>query len=145
MAEKMSTGLCNKLLDTGSLKATFNTARIRIYSGTPPATADAALSGNTLLVEIADAGSNLTWDTAASGGVLAKAGASTYSGTNAATGTATFYRLVNNADAGGSSTTDPRIQGTVGTGGTDMVLGSTALVSGATTTLNYWTQAFVPS
>ena len=144
MAEKMSTGLCNQLLDTNPLKTIFSTMRIRIYSGTAPATADAALSGNTLLVEVEESGGALTWAASASGGVLSKS-ANTWSGTNAATGTATFYRVVNDADDGTASTTAPRIQGTIGTGGADMNLGTTSLVASATFTLNYFTQAFVPS
>ena len=146
--EKMSLALCNLLLDTNPLKTIFNTARIRIYDGVVPATADAALFGNTLLAEVAVGGGALTWEAAASGGVLSKETTDTWEDTSCnATGTATFYRLVNSADAGGAgtATTTPRIQGTVGTGGADMNLGTTALVAAAPFTLTYYTQAFVPS
>lgn len=146
MAERMSTGLCNKLLDTNPLKTIFNLGFIKIYDGTPPASADAAATG-TLLCTVSNnsTGTGITFETAASGGVIAKKSSETWSGVNAASGTASYYRLVAAGDTGALSTTEARVQGTIGTGGTDMVLGSTALTSGATFTLNYFTQALVPS
>ena len=145
MSEKMSTGLANYLLaGGGDLKTAFATGEIRIYSGTPPATSDAALSGNTLLCTVKNGTAALTFGTA-SGGVMAKTGTETWSGTNAATGTASFYRLVNSADDGTLSTSLKRIQGTIGAGGADLNVGSVALVSAAVFTINYFTQAFVPS
>lgn len=147
MAQKMSTGLCNHLLAGGSVKNAFEGAasELRIYGGTVPATADASIGSATLLCTVKNGGSAITFDSAASGGVLAKNSTETWNGTNGANGTATFYRLVNTSDDGSASTTAKRIQGTVGTGGTDMVVGNAALVSAATFTVNYFTQAFVPS
>ena len=43
MAERMSTGLCNQLLDTAPLKDIFDLGFIKIYSGTVPSTADASI------------------------------------------------------------------------------------------------------
>lgn len=143
MSEKMSTGLCNKLLDTGSLKGTFNTAQIRIYSGTPPATADAAITG-TLIATVKQAGSSLGWDTSAVAGVLAK-GATAWTDPSAVGGVASHYRLVNAADADDLSTTSPRVQGTVGTGGADMNVGSTTITASSVFEVNYFTQALIPS
>jgi hypothetical protein len=150
MAEKMSTGLCNMLMGGvtghGDLKTIIDSNwKIMIYGGTVPATADAALGGATLLCTVANAGAAVTLDTAASGGVIAKNPGETWSGVNAATGTATFYRAQKTADDGLLSTVEPRIQGTIGLGGADMNLGTTALVNAATFTLNYFTQALVPS
>jgi len=49
---RFSTAALNAMLDT--LETTLGTgAKLRFYSGTKPATADAALSGNTLLAELA--------------------------------------------------------------------------------------------
>lgn len=147
MAEKMSTGLCTKLLDTDPLGTLFNLGFIKIYAGTVPATADADIGSATLLCTVSNnsTGTGITFEAAASAGVLAKKSTETWSGVNAATGTATFYRLVPATNTTTASTTEARIQGTVGTGGADMNLGTTALVSAATFTLNYFTQAFVPS
>lgn len=137
---KLSTGLRNALLSGGSLKATLDGGEIRIYSGTVPADADAAIGGATLLVTIKNGGSGITFATA-SGGVMQKAGGETWSGTNAATGTASFYRHVLSADDGSSSTSAVRIQGTVAVAGADMNLTSVALSSGATQTLNFYSIA----
>jgi len=150
MAEKMSTGLCNMLMGGvtghGDLKTIVDSNfKLMIYAGTVPATADAALGGATLLCTVSNGGSAVTMDTAAAAGVLAKNTGETWSGTNAATGTATFYRFQKTADDGLSSAVEPRIQGTIGTGGADMNVGSTSLVSAATFTVNYFTQALVPS
>lgn len=148
MAQKMSTGLCDDLLDANPLKTIFNLGFIKVYSGTPPATADAAIGGgNTLLCTVSNnsTGTGLTFEASASGGVLAKNSGETWSGVNAASGTATFYRLVSASDTGASSTTEQRVQGTIGTGGADMNVGSTSLTSSATFTVNYFTQSFVPS
>lgn len=145
--EKMSTGTCNKLLDTNPLKTIFNLGFIKIYAGTVPATADASIGSATLLCTVSNASTatGLTFDTSATGGVIAKNTGEVWSGVNVADGVATFYRLVAAGDDGTTSTTQARVQGTVGTGGTDMVVGNTALVNGATFTVNYFTQAFVPS
>lgn len=147
MAEKMSTGLCSQLLDTNPLKTLFNLGFIKIYAGTVPATADADIGSATLLCTVSNnsTGTGITFASAASAGVIAKNASETWSGTNVVTGTATFYRLVPATNTTTLSTTEARVQGTIGTGGTDMVVGSTSLTNGATFTINYFTQAFVPS
>lgn len=146
--ERMSTALCNQLLDTGSLRDIFALGFIKIYGGTVPATADASIGAATLLctISVASGGTGITFDAAgAVAGVLPKEPTEVWSGVNVATGTGTFYRLVAPGDTGASSTTQPRVQGTIGVGGADMNVGSTTLTSAATFTLNYFTQAFVPS
>ena len=138
MSIKVSTGLRDALLGTDNLKAIFDAgSEIRIYSGAVPADADAAIGGAVLLVTIKNGVSGITFDAAASGGVLAKNPAETWSGTNVASGAPSFYRHVLTADTGALSTTAPRYQGTVGIGGGDMNLTSTSLTSGATQTLDY--------
>jgi hypothetical protein len=103
-------------------------AKLRIYSGTPPANAGAALSGNTVLVDI-PLGSDYFATT--SNGVLTKTG--TWQDTSAdATGTATFFRILTSADVA-------RIQGTVGTSGADLNLSSTSITSGGTVTITGFT------
>ncbi len=127
---KNSTGLVNYVAATGSLKAALAGGEIRIWSGSPPADADAAATG-TLLCTIKNAGAGINFDTAAVGGTLPKAPAETWSGTNVATGVAGYFRHVLAADANDLSTTAIRIQGTVGTGGADLNISSTSLTSGA--------------
>lgn len=147
MSEKMSTGLCNKLLDTSALRTIFNLGCIKIYAGTVPSAADDSVGGATLLCTVTNnsTGTQVTFEAAAVGGVIAKKTSEVWSGVNAAGGTATFYRLVAAGDTAALSTTEARIQGTIGTGGADMNLGTTLLVNGATFTVNYFTQALIPS
>jgi len=150
MAEKMSTGMCNMLLGgvsgAGSLKTIVDGLfKLFIYDGVPPATADAALAGNNLLCTVANAGAAVNMDTAAAVGVLAKKPSETWSGAVGLSGTATFYRFQTTADPGTASSTLPRIQGTIGVGGADMNVGTTALVAPNPFTVNYFTQALVPS
>lgn len=138
MSIKVSTGLRNTLLSAGSLKATFDAgSEIRIYSGTVPADADAAIGAAVLVVTIKNGSSGITFDSAAAAGVLVKNTAETWSGIVAASGSPSFYRHVLTADAGALSTTAPRYQGTVGIGGGDMNLTAASLTAGATQTLDY--------
>lgn len=135
----LSTGLRNKLMDTGSLKSILAGGLIKIYSGTPPTTADAAATG-TLLCTISNnsTGTGINFDTTAAGGVISKAAGETWSGVNAASGTATYFRHVAAGDDGSASTTQARIQGYISTVAADLNLSSTALVSAATQTIDYY-------
>ena len=141
MALKASTGLRNKLLDTGSLKSILAAGFIKIYAGTIPASADDAIPGGATLlctISINSTGTGINFDTAAVGGTLSKAPGEVWSGVNAAGGTATFYRHVEAADDGTASTTQARLQGTVGTAGAELNLSSVNLVNGATQTVDYY-------
>ena len=140
MSVKASTGLRNGMLDSGSLKSQLDAGFIKLYGGTAPATADAALGGATLLctLSINSTGVGINFDTTATGDVLSKAPGEIWSGTNVASSTATFYRHVAAADDGTLSTTAPRLQGTIAVAGADMNLSSVALVNGATQTLAYY-------
>jgi hypothetical protein len=139
MSFKTSTGLRGRMLDTNSLDAVMNLGFIKIYSGAEPATADAAVTGTLLCtVSVNSTGTGVNFDTAASGATLSKAPAEVWSGVNAATGTATHYRHVAVGDDGTLSTTQARIQGTVGTSGAELNLSSVSLTSGATQTIDYY-------
>lgn len=103
--------------------------KLRIYSGTKPTDVDTALSGNTLLIDFALAATAFGASTDANPNALATAAAIT--GVNAsATGTATFYRLLNNAGTAIE-------QGTVTAtgGGGDCTLTTVSVVSGAPCTV----------
>lgn len=132
MSIKLSTGFRDHILATGDLQAALDGGVIRIYSGTIPATADAALAGNTLLCTISNnsSGTGITMNTAPASGVLGKNPAEVWSGNIVASGTATFYRFSPLSDDGTLSTTVKRLQGSVGTAGADLNFSSTAFVSG---------------
>ena len=144
MTLKVSTGLRNKLLDTGPLRTIMAGGLIKIYSGTAPASADDAIGGgNTLLctVSVNSTGTGVTFDTTATNGTIAKNPSETWTGVNVAAGTASFYRLVAAADDGTSSATQARIQGDIGLAGADMNFTSTSLSLSATQTIDYYVVA----
>lgn len=109
----------NNMLDeiTGDVG---NAALLRIYDGSAPASANASLSGNTLLAELTCAS---PFAGAASSGALTASSITQDSSANA-TGTASFFRIY---DSGG---TNSMLQGTVGTSGADLNLNTTSIVSG---------------
>lgn len=130
MTVSFSTGMVAAVLETASYKDALAGTVLRIYSGAVPADADAAIGGATLLCEVTYNGSPVTLER--NGRVLRKPPAALWSGTNVATGVASFFRQVPAADDGAASSTAVRVQGTVGlTSASDMVLVDTALSSGA--------------
>lgn len=102
-----------RLLDGGKL---------RIYSGTKPATADTALSGNTLLAELVF---NATSAPSAVSGVLTF---NTITSDSSAdnSGTASFFRAFK------SDGTTAVMDGTVGTSSANMILPTTTITAGQT-------------
>ena len=140
MPLKTSTGLRNKILDTGSLRTVMGAGFVKVYSGTVPATADAALGAAVLLSTVSNnsTATGVTFALAAADGVLPKLGAEVWSGLNVAAGVASFYRHVAAGDTGALSTTEARIQGTCGTAGADMNLTNTSLTNGATHTVDFY-------
>ena len=98
---------------------------LSIYTGSQPATADGAATG-TKLVDITINGFN----TPATGSATLNT-TSPNTGVAVATGTAGWGRIVGGAGE--------RIDGTVGTSGTDFTINSTSITNGATVTLTAMT------
>jgi hypothetical protein len=111
------TGLRNARADAITTFA-GNSGKLRIYSGTRPATGGTA---TTLLAELT---CNATFAPSASGGVLTLNAIT--SATASATGTASWARLLK------SDGTTIVLDCSVGTSGADINLNTTAVVSGAT-------------
>lgn len=95
-------------------------ALIKLYTGTQPANANTALSGNTLLVTLTIAGAfgtdsngTLTFNTVTDG-------------TAVATGTATFFRIYK------SDGTTVVMDGSVGTSSADLVLNTVSIATNDT-------------
>jgi hypothetical protein len=130
MAISTTVAVKNARLD--AISATWGaTPKLRLYSGTPPANAAAALSGNTLLVEItldpqdAVAGvKNMLGDPVQGVGA---AGAG--DGTDA-----TFYRVYN---SGGTTCFE---QGTVSESGADMAVDNANIAQNQVVNFNSWTK-----
>lgn len=136
---KISTGLANAQVASSSLKAALAGAHLYIYAGTMPASADAALPGDAvLLCDVAGpTGVALNWDATPVNGALMKDSTQVWSGVNVATGTATFFRIALPSDTGTASSTAIRVQGDVATAGAALNLSSVSLVAGATQSINY--------
>lgn len=103
-------------------------ALIRIYSGTQPTNPDTALSGNTLLAELA---CSATLAGSAASGVLTLNSITADSSADA-TGTATFGSVLT---SGGTR----KIDFSVGTSSADLVLNTTSIVSGAQVSISGFT------
>lgn len=106
---------------------------IRVYSGAVPASPSDSIGAAVLLGTFTkddDGVTGLTMAAAAVNGVLQKNAAEVWLSTLVATGTAAFYRMSALADAGGASTTEPRIQGTVGIVNADLLLSNVDFVLG---------------
>jgi hypothetical protein len=95
-----------------AVTATVNNGSLRIYSGTAPANADGALSGNTLLAQLTLGAT--AFGSASSGVATANAISSDTSAD--ATGTPTFFRLL------ASNGTTVVYQGTAGASGQELNL-----------------------
>jgi hypothetical protein len=133
MTIKASTGLRNKLLDTSPLRTLFSGGYLLLYAGPVPSSADDAIVGgtHTLLCDVRNNNTTtgITFASSASGGAITKNLSETWSRAAANTGTATFYRLVASSDTGASSTTEARLQGSIGTSGADLNLTTTSLTA----------------
>ena len=144
MTIRLSTGLRNALIGTGGgLAAVFANGTIEIYSGSQPASADAAPTGTLLGTVSKDAGAftpgsatnGLTWAAAANGAVTKST--DNWQFTGLAAGTAGWFRLKGNAaDAGALSTTLPRLDGSVANSGGDMNLSNTSIAIGSPNTVD---------
>jgi len=128
----ISTGLRNSILTKLALEFESGViAEIEIYAGTVATTADADVTGNTLLGTISTNGTGTALTLSSpSSGVISKTTSETWKVTPVATGTASFYRFVLNDDVGGLSTSAIRIQGTVGIANTDMLVDSVTFTTG---------------
>jgi hypothetical protein len=113
----LADAVCNS--STGQLAAN---GKIIIYSGTPPANADAALSGNVAIATI----TGLNFGAAASG--VSTVSSST-ADPGAVGGTAAFFRITT---TGGTVV----LQGACATSASDLNLNSLTIAAGATVSLN---------
>lgn len=130
---QLSHATVNAQADT--LSALLNNGYLRIYSGTQPANANTALSGNTLLAELRF---SATAAPAASNGVITfNAITSDSSADN--TGTATFFRALK------SDGTTVVFDGTVGTSSANMIIATTSISAGQTVSCSSFTHSVLES
>ena len=137
---KFSTGLRNAMMGSSGCKELLTGGTLRIFSGTPPLSADDAEDGE-LLMELTAGGTGAGLSFAApSGAKLSKAvGEVWMTNSTAASGTATYFRFVAAGDNPlNSSSSSIRIQGTVGEVASDMNVTDPEIASGEPWILNYF-------
>lgn len=139
MAAKFSTGLRTGMLVSDCFSGLMSgMVELRAYSGTAPATADAAIGSATLLATFTESagGDPLQFDAAsAADGILHKAAGQAWEAV-VSNGTPTFFRIVQQGDDGSASTTARRIQGSIGVVGADLNFASVTWTAGQTKTIN---------
>lgn len=128
MAITLSNTFADNLLGTGTegVAVQIGGGSLIIYSGTPPAGPNESLVGNTVLATFTFSASGSQGSP--SGGVMDLEFSAT-TVTAAATGTATFFRILD--DVGPNAL----IQGSVGTSAADWVLSSTSISMGDSITI----------
>lgn len=124
---KRSNAAVNAAAD--AVTALLNNGYLRIYDGTQPATANTAITTQTLLAELRF---NATAFGAASNGV-STANSITADSSADATGTASWFRALK------SDGTTAVFDGSVGLSSADMVLNSTSIAAGAAVSVSSFT------
>ena len=132
---KISTGLANHLMASGSLKAGFDGKVIRIYSGPEPASANAALTlGTTHMVLCVlskdGGGQGLKLDGTPVSGIIKKDSDEVWRGTIVANGVASFFRVGDVNDTDEENPLLVRMQGSVGTVNADFLVSNVTMVAG---------------
>lgn len=108
-------------------------AVINIYDGTVPADADTAITTQNLLAQLTMAATAFGAAADDTPGAIATAAAITGDASADATGTATFFRVLN--QSGGTV----KAQGTVGTSGADLNLNTVSITAGSTVDITSFT------
>lgn len=150
MATRISRGQRLALLT--DLVTDLNDGVIRVYSGSPPATADAAESGTLLATITQDSGAfsggaatnGLSLDIgtvahAAGYSEVSKTVAETWSGVGLAAGVAGWARYYANAYTTGESTTAVRIDGLCGLSNAQFIMSNLNIAVGETVTISSFT------
>lgn len=127
----LNTQLANATVNgqADDLSARLNSGFLRIYDGTQPATADTAITTQTLLAELTF---SATAAPAAVNGLITFNAIGSDTSANA-TGTATWFRCF------ASNGTTVVMDGSVGTSSSNLVLNSTSIVSGGTVSVSSFT------
>jgi len=143
MSFKVSTGLRDYMLATGSFKTAMDLGFLLLYSGPVPSVADDALGAAQLLatISVSGGGTGLTWEAVPVNGIIAKESTETWQGSIVLSGTASFFRFVAVADDGLLSTTQKRVQGLIDSVAADLNLSNVVLTSPGIQTINHFNVA----
>lgn len=152
MTVRLSTGLRNNIAGNIGFAGSFTNGVIYIYSGSQPLSADNAVSGTLLGVVSVDAlpfsfgspDNGLNFDPPVAG-TVAKAADEDWRFEGITNGTAGWFRLMGNAaDNLASSTTLPRMDGSIGTSNADLNLSNISVSAAAPNTIDVF-QFTVPA
>ena len=147
----LSTGLRNAMLGTVGMETAFANGVLYLFTGPQPVNADAAATGTPAVIVTLASGA-FVFGTSTNGinlaapvaGVITKS-SGVWSGNGLINDVAGWFRLMGNAvDSLGASTTLVRMDGSVGVGGADLNLGTTAVKVGAPLTVDVF-QYTLPS
>lgn len=145
MTVRLSTGLRTLMAGTTGFGAAFANGVIEVRTGAQPGSADGSATGTLLGTVTLNSGAftpgsptnGLTFNTAASGAVT-KTGVWSFVGV--AEGVAGWFRFKGNAvDAGGTSTTAVRLDGSVASAGADLNLSNISVAIGSPNTVDSFT------
>ena len=123
---------CDGLVDAIDVGSTNAQGRIRVYSGSVPADADAALGAAVLLAELNMSNPAFGSAVDANPGATATAAAISDDTSADATGTASFFRVVDRNVA-------TILQGACATSGSQLNFNTTSIVVGATVSITSFT------
>jgi hypothetical protein len=136
MTVRISTGARDQCLK-GGLQAKFNGGFIYLYTGAQPSTPDQGATGVLLgkVTKNGDGSTGLTWADPVSG-VMGK-NTDVWQFTGLAAGTVGWFRISESADTPtGDSSTEVRVDGTVGTAGADANIANTNISAGAVSSVD---------
>ena len=141
---QVSTGAKKAMLvGAGGMKGALDGGEWRIYSGVMPANPDDSIGSAGLLCTIKNGGSGCTWENV-NDIMLSKPAGETWTGTNAGTGVASFFRYVQPGDTGNASSTAVRMQGTVAVVGGDLNIDTASLAAGLDTPIKSYNLSILP-
>lgn len=117
--------MCDAAVDPCDVGSANAQATLIIYSGLQPTLVDDALSGNTVLAQLDMSNPAFGAAVDATPGATATANAVSDDTAADATGTASFFRILDRDNT-------PVLQGSVGTSGTELIMASVAIQAGTT-------------
>lgn len=135
---KYSMGVRNKLMNNVGMRELLTNCQLRLYSGPVPASPNDPIGAGILLCTLDNGSGGLNWEASVTEGTLAKALSEEWTGAVVVSGQATYFRVVEPADADDTSLSAVRVQGTIGIAGADMNITNPSLSATATQTLDYF-------
>ena len=140
MTVRLSTQLRNNMLGAVGFQGSFGSCFINIYTGSQPTTADTGATGTLLgTASVNGAGTGQTF-AAPSLGVITKTLAEVWRFTGLAAGVAGWFRLWQTGDTvTNTSTTNARLDGSIGTSGADLNLANLTIAVSQVNTIDTFT------